>query len=159
MPTTFDVEGRRFSFRVACVALRNGQVLLHQPVGAGYWTLPGGRPELGEGSRNALIRELHEELHTEAEVDRLLWIVEAFFDFEGTAWHEVSLVFLCRLPPDSAAMVATKPFEDFEGGQRLLFDWVALDELPQRTVYPKFLAAGLRTLPTATLHVVEGDSG
>ncbi|HZQ61903.1 MAG TPA: Nudix family hydrolase [Casimicrobiaceae bacterium] len=50
----------------AVILKRDGQVLLAQrPVGkvyAGYWEFPGGKLEPGESPRDALDRELHEEL-------------------------------------------------------------------------------------------------
>jgi len=59
--------GRPLTRVAAAVILRgDGQVLLAQrPAGkayAGYWEFPGGKLEVGETPRDALVRELHEEL-------------------------------------------------------------------------------------------------
>ena len=62
---------------VACgVLVRDGSVLLAQrPVGkvaAGYWEFPGGKIEPGETTRQALERELHEELGVDVRAARPL---------------------------------------------------------------------------------------
>lgn len=62
---------------VACgVLVRGGRVLLAQrpagKVAAGYWEFPGGKIEPGETTRQALERELHEELGVEVRAARPL---------------------------------------------------------------------------------------
>ena len=66
----------------AAVVLRpDGTVLLAQrPEGkayAGYWEFPGGKLEPGESPRQALVRELHEELGL-AVVDAAPWFIQCF---------------------------------------------------------------------------------
>jgi len=56
----------------AGVLLENGRVLLTQRKAgshlAGTWELPGGKVELGEDPRDALVRELREEIGIEVDV-------------------------------------------------------------------------------------------
>jgi 8-oxo-dGTP diphosphatase len=66
----------------AAVILRpDGQVLLAQrPDGkayAGYWEFPGGKLEPGETPRDALVRELHEELGLEVR-DAAPWLTQRY---------------------------------------------------------------------------------
>lgn len=49
-----------------------------------YYAIPGGGIEAGEGSEQAVIRELHEELLVSARVERYLGVVR----LEGEAWGE-----------------------------------------------------------------------
>ena len=60
---------RRRIHVVAALIERDGLILVGQrPEGthlAGLWEFPGGKPELGETSEQALARELHEELGIE----------------------------------------------------------------------------------------------
>ena len=60
-----SVETMEFVAVVAGVIWRNGRFIATQRVRgkhAGFWEFPGGKVDPGESHRNALIRELHEEL-------------------------------------------------------------------------------------------------
>jgi ADP-ribose pyrophosphatase YjhB (NUDIX family) len=76
---SFDSGGNRFNFRAAGVAARpsDGRFLLHRTVRDPFWTLPGGRCELGETGAEALAREMREELGVAVQVGRLLFVLMA----------------------------------------------------------------------------------
>ena len=74
-----DIGDTRFSFRVAGVAYGPSGVLLQRVAGSDHWLLPGGRVEMLEPSREALAREIQEELGARPRVGLLLWIIESFF--------------------------------------------------------------------------------
>jgi ADP-ribose pyrophosphatase YjhB (NUDIX family) len=181
----FDAGRVRFSFRVTGVAVRDGRVLLQhirqpvrrQPAGEvalpgervpsrqveidDFWCLPGGRAELLEPAADTLRREMREELGVAVGVERLLWVVENFFDHDGRAYHELGLYFAMALPPDAGLHARTGPFagdEAFhEGGIALVFQWQPLDRLGGLALYPTFLRQALRALPATTAHLVHRD--
>ena len=154
----FDHGNRRFNYRVVGVAIHNDVVLLHRIDRDPFWTLPGGRPEHGETAEQTIRREMFEEIETQVVVERLLWVVENFFDYDGLSYHELSLYFLVRFRPDSMRL-RTETFEGADANVPLKFRWVpatreALSALPLR---PTFLYEGLIDLPQATTHVVQRD--
>lgn len=69
----------------------------HAPF-ADYWSLPGGRVEMGEPVRAAALRELEEETGVRAEIVRLLDVVDIIHrDPDGTITaHYVLTVFAAR---------------------------------------------------------------
>ncbi len=108
------VEAVKPVLAVACgVLVRDGRVLLAQrPVGkvaAGSWEFPGGKIEPGETTRQALERELHEELGVEVRAARPLirfrheytnrtvlldtWLIDGF-DGEPHGREEQALVWV-----------------------------------------------------------------
>ena len=152
----FDVEGTRFNYRVAGIALRDQQVLLHRFEGHGHWFLPGGRVEMGETSREGLQREMQEELQEEVRVGRLLWVAESFFDgIEGKNYHELGLYYVMDFAPESPIYQAKEPFFRLERQKRVTFRWFSLTELEQITFYPSFLTQGLQDVPEQTVHVLD----
>ena len=161
---SFEREGIRFNYRTVGVCVEDGWVLLHRAERDDFWSLPGGRVEMGEESAGALRRELREELGEEsaAEVGRLLWVVENFFALDGTPHLELGLYYAITLPPGSAWRDTTREHagieDDLEGPLRLIFRWfplAALDDLP---LYPAFLRAALPRLPAQTERIVNRDA-
>ena len=76
----------------------NGHILLARKRGRDYAYLPGGHVEHGEGVRQALRREIQEEIGGEVEVGRFVAALEHSYEKEGQlARHEVNFVFLGRL--------------------------------------------------------------
>ena len=84
----FGDEERQFLYRTAAVAL-NGDLVLLQRIGdAKFWCLPGGRMEMGETAESGLKRELREETGFDADVGRLLWVIENFYGQGSVRLHE-----------------------------------------------------------------------
>jgi 8-oxo-dGTP pyrophosphatase MutT (NUDIX family) len=149
----------RFVYRVAGVAVHRDRVLLHRAADDNFWALPGGRGEMMEPSPETLRREMREELSADVAVDRLLWVVENFFDYTGKTCHELGLYFLMTFPLDSPVWARGEAFEGqelFPDGRRLTlyFQWFPLASLEALTVVPSFLPAGLRQLPLTPQHII-----
>lgn len=64
------------------------------------WEFPGGKIEPGETPREALVREIWEELDTEIEAGELLYTVE--YDYPG--WHLSMDCFLCEIKSGSLVL-------------------------------------------------------
>lgn len=162
---TFDHNNSRFTYRVAGVALHEGRVLLNTVQGFDFWFLPGGRCELREAATEALMREMREEMGVEIGIERLLWVVENFFEFQGVVNHELGLYFLMSLPHDSGLCDAMEPFAGTEwlaGPEQsieLIFQWHRLDALEQLPLFPAFLRRTLQAIPATVEHIVHRDNG
>ena len=154
----FDQGNRRFNYRVVGVAIHTDTVLLHRADHEPFWTLPGGRAEHGETAEETIKREMREELATEVDVVRLLWLVENFFDHEGLHYHEIALYFLLRLPPGSAPL-SVEAFTSSDAGVPLKFRWFPIlrQELARLPLLPGFLPEALTDLPTSVVHIVQHD--
>lgn len=155
----FDEGNRRFNYRIVGVAIHHDSVLLHRAPSEPFWTLPGGRAEHGETAEQTIRREMFEELDTDVQVDRLLWVVENFFDYDGWSYHELALYFLIRFPPGSAPL-AGEAFDRMDAGVPLRFRWFPLrrEELVELPLLPAFLPQGLTDLPRSVVHLVQRDA-
>ncbi|MFP4343737.1 MAG: NUDIX hydrolase [Anaerolineales bacterium] len=156
---TFTQGKTTFIYRAAAVALSEGQVLLHRSERDDFWSLPGGRVEFGEPAELAIRRELREELGVETRTERLLWVVEQFFEIEDERYHELGLYFLISLPPSLAPTRMPVPCYGDEAGLRLSFRWFMLETLPGLPIKPAFLKTRLSSLPKSTAHLVMGAPG
>ncbi len=151
---TFDLPGGRFTYRVAGIAIHDGQALLHRAVSDDFWSLPGGRCMAREPSTAALTREMREELGVNVQVERLLWVAENFFTLDGVICHEVGLYYRMELPDDAPQLDPYQSFSGQEGALELIFRWFPLSELGKIRLYPMFLRAGLQAIPDAIQHII-----
>ena len=95
------------------VCIREGRLLLCRAQGGDTTYLPGGHIEFGETGRQALVREVKEELGLDAQTGRFLGVVENSFMQHGRPHAEINLVYELTLPPD-AETVAREGWIEFE---------------------------------------------
>ena len=155
---TFDLPTARFSYRVAGIFWHDEHVLLCTVEGLDFWFMPGGRCEAGERSADAVRREIREELGVDAQIERLVWVVETFFTHAGTSHHEIGLYYLMDVPLGSPLRNVTEEFFGVEQGLRLTCRWFPLDQLEHTPIYPVFLRTALQHIPTTIQHIVNVDS-
>lgn len=90
---TIDLGEQVLNCRTAGIIVKDNHVLMHKNKKDSFWTLIGGRIQLGEDSAQAVEREFEEELGISAKADRLLWSVENFFIYKGRSYHEYSFIY------------------------------------------------------------------
>ncbi|OJV13411.1 MAG: NUDIX hydrolase [Dyadobacter sp. 50-39] len=142
------IDGALFNYRVAGVALLNGKVLLHKTPSDNYWTLPGGRCELFEFSKDTLQREMKEETGMDAEAGEMLWVSENFFLYNGDKYHEVGFYFAMQIQN----LPHQNDFLGSEGQEELLFHWHDVADLHSIRIYPEFLSEALAKNPLEKGH-------
>ena len=154
---TFDKDNIKFTYRIVGVIIHDGHVLLQHAEQEGFYFLTGGRAELREAASETIKREMREELGIDVQVERLLWVIENFFEFAGTLMHELGLYFLLSVPPDAYILNTTQRIVRTEAGGELVFQWYPIDQLAAAPLYPTFLQEALKELPEATQHIVHRD--
>ena len=166
---TFEKDGKVFSYRVAGVAIYNNKLLIHRSIIDDFWSLPGGRCEFLEISRDTLIREMKEELGVEIKIIRPLYFVENFFNFEGKEFHEISIFYLMLFHPNSSLVFTNDIFYGKESGlgfendslygkeYKLIFKWVNLNQLEELRLYPLFLRKSLKDIKNYPEHIINRD--
>ncbi len=138
-------SGERTHVAAAVVVDAEGRILIarrpnhvHQ---GGLWEFPGGKVELGESAYQALVRELHEEVHLDVEHARPL--IRIPYDY-----------------PDKAVLLDVWRVERFGGdasgreGQPVR--WVSREELPQYR-FPAANAPIVAAARLPDLYLITGD--
>lgn len=131
----------------------DGHLLLCHGKKAALTYLPGGHVEFRETARQALVREIREELGRDSEAGRFLGCCEHAFIQKGEPHAEINLVFELHIP----GLKAGGPVDAAESW--IGFQWQPLDRLAESALEP----APLRALIAAWLqkpggHFVSGEA-
>lgn len=142
----FDHADARFSYRISALILSadGRRALLQCPVGTADYAFIGGHVAFGETAQDTLVREIREELHTDAVIGSLAAVGEVFIDWGHTPdgaprhCHQIGLYF--RAAVDEKQLPAGDRFFGFDeaGGEKFSIEylWVPLNEVKAITVYP-----------------------
>ena len=140
---TFDGNFGKFNVRVAVLVEHNDR-LLTQNEGESYWLI-GGRAHFGEDSKQAILREIAEELcYVPSEKDKLSlnFICENFFMWDKTPCHEI--LFIYRLILSDESELLRKDCFKCGDNSRFIEKWVDFDELKNTSLVPKFIPEYIR---------------
>lgn len=150
---------RRFRVRVVAAIIHEGRVLLQTFADHDdFWVLPGGNAEVKEPTLDGVIREMKEELGEDIRVERLLWVVDNFFRFGLSDWHEIGLYWLASLTPDSPLLQLDSFPGEERPGVKFTCRWHDVDRLPSVRLLPSFLTEGLAALPESPQYLIHRDS-
>ena len=123
------MEEGRIRASTICV-IRHGDRILAAPGYAsskGVFYRPlGGEINFGEHSRQAIRRELHEEVRAEITDPRYLGVIENFYTYFDVPRHELVVVYEAELVDGSLYEMSS--MQGDEGGQAFRVEWVSLSE-------------------------------
>ena len=156
----FNHGNARFSYRISALIVQHGRVLLQCPVATQDYAFIGGHVALGETAKDTLIREIREEIHTDATIGNLAAVGEVFIDWgmlpDGTPrhCHQIGLYFHATV--DESQLPQTDRFFGYDeaGGEKYSIEyiWVPLEKLNHITVYPPEVAAHILSGSKDVLH-------
>lgn len=135
---------------VAVNADRTAHAVSHNPPTRenpdGYHRLIGGSVEFGESHRDAILREVREELDAEISDLTHLGAVENIFEIDGSPGHEIVFVYSGTLIPEPAASGATLSESD---GTVMPVVWRSFDDAVEGLpLYPASAVLWLETVRT-----------
>ncbi|MDR6103158.1 8-oxo-dGTP pyrophosphatase MutT (NUDIX family) [Agrobacterium larrymoorei] len=149
-----------FSFRVAALIFHEAYLLVNRSVVDRYWALPGGRAEIGESTEETILREIEEELHVKASIERLVWSAENFFAYGDYQAHEMAFYYQIRLE-EAFPFHENDIIHRVADGGEVEFRWLpaTVKALRENDLRPAFIADSIETLPERHQHVIvrEGE--
>lgn len=154
---SFDTAAGHFHLRAVAVCWHDDYLLVHQAVGDTFWSLPGGRVDLGESSALALVREMREELLVTAHVGALLATIEVIDQRpQGGFFHEVGFYYAVTMPD---LVWQEAPFRGPEVQNPVDFWWCPRAQLADVVMLPQCVKTVFAHEDRVYRHIVEHGSG
>lgn len=94
----------KFDTRACGLLKREGKLLVSTEVD-GTQTLSGGAIKIGETSEITVVREFKEETNLNVQVEKLVAIVENFFNFEGKPYQQIIFVYELSLADEESEIM------------------------------------------------------
>lgn len=147
----FNLDGWMVNLRVAAVVTRGEDVLMCRGKTESWWFLPGGRVKTGESSREALTRELREEIGDAFRIRRPIICSENFFGLHDTPFHEVCTYYEVEWLGGNALVQ--------EEGRSEVFQWIPRAEVMATDLKPEFLKRYILNPPLQLGLVINKEDG
>ena len=144
--------GLKFSVRVAVLCVRAGRLLVNAQHHQHFAFVPGGALMTDEDVYACAAREWREETGTPPGPLRLVGVVENFFGPPDARQHEIGFYFHMEAPPE----LPDAPFTVLDNAE-VFTEWVALDRIAARPVYPSVVAELLDAAPGEIRHIVNRE--
>jgi 8-oxo-dGTP pyrophosphatase MutT (NUDIX family) len=137
----FEKDNYVFNYRVAAVIRRGDKILVQEHKEVSYYSLLGGRCEMGEDSVSAVKREIKEETGLDISVDKTLAVIENFFvnSYNNKTYHEMFIAFDASF--DDKSIYDLEEVNNAEEGlkDKVKFVWKSIYELSNLEFKPEVL--------------------
>ena len=151
----FKIKDGMFNSRVVGVCIKENKIFLSKLKSDDYWTFIGGKVQFGESSDMAVLREFREETGAELQVDRMLAIIENFFELDGQSWHQYIFFYLLR--DDNDELKSFEGEKVVEDNADAIYRWFELSELQDIMIKPECSKTILHELSANIQHYINRD--
>ena len=143
MVITIKNEESRFGVRVAAIIFNHDMtnIFMQKQFEHDYYMFPGGRLEINEDAKKAILRELSEELGINEDA-KLKFIAESFIQFPNNKkYHEIGFYFIVRIEEGKYNYTLNGAYGslDEQNDGKSEFSWIKIDELNNYNIIPKFI--------------------
>lgn len=145
-----------FNCRVNGVCIKENKILLSKLRTDKYWTFVGGKVQFNESTDSAVLREFKEEVGVELQIEKLLALIENFFDMQGKLWHQY--IFFYQLKDDDDMLKYFEGEQEVLDNKNAIYRWFDLDELADLPIRPECSIEILKNRSSGIQHYIEHDS-
>ncbi len=140
------VDDTKLNIRVGVILKYQEKVLLELSKVGSNSVIPGGRVRINEKTREALVREVKEEMAYNLDIEKLkfLEVIENFFIYEGMKVHE--LFFVYQYPVNEKEYQSLINIKDNQDSQNTYFAFITMDELDKVDLLPVKIIDIIKTL-------------
>ena len=136
MDLKIKTEAEEFHVRTCGIIKQENKFLIMRVNKTSYFHIPGGHIEIGEDSKQAVIREIKEEIGCDVKEAKLFSIEENFWTRNNKKCHGIEFYYIIK-PKQQLQMQDCEKIENDKGEEKLLhFKWVTLEEIKEIDLRP-----------------------
>ena len=136
MDLKIKTETEEFHGRTCGIIKQENKFLIMRVNKTPYYHIPGGHIEIGEDSKQAVIREIKEEIGCDVKEAKLFSIEENFWTRNNKKCHGIEFYYIIK-PKQQLQMQDCEKIENDKGEEKLLhFKWVTLEEIKEIDLRP-----------------------
>lgn len=136
MDLKIKTENEEFHGRTCGIIKQENKFLIMRVNKTSYYHIPGGHIEIGENSKQAVIREIKEEIGCDVKKANLFAIQENFWTRKNKECHGIEFYYIIK-PAQHLQMKNHEEIEIDKGEEKLLeFKWVTSAELKDIDLRP-----------------------
>ena len=152
----YKTDDGYFNCRVVGVCVKNNKVFLSKLKEDEYWTFIGGKSEFGEATDEAIIREYKEETGATLQINRLLSVIENFFEMDNSNWHQ--LIFFYLLNDDNNELEDFDGYKEVNDNSNAIYQWINLKQIDSLNIKPNCAQQILKEFPQNIVHYINRDN-
>ena len=141
MDIRVECDDGAFKLRACGVFVKDGKMLVDKSRRFDGHIFLGGHIEVGENSRDAIIREAKEEMGIDVEIDKLICISENIYPIANSnrVAHEIAYYYLLKTDID---IIDGFEFKEIDKGVEIThrYNWIDLKDCEKNNVRPNWLA-------------------
>lgn len=130
-----DIDGIRLNVRTGVIMRFKDKVVIEISTVGRNSVVPGGRIHINENSKDALVREIYEEMNFKIEKDRLkqIKVFENFFNYDNKDVHEIYFLYEYVLSEKDLEVLK---FEQNKDNDTTYFTLVSNEDLEKFNLLP-----------------------
>ena len=152
----FQEEHKRFNCRVNGICIKDNKIFLSKLKNDNYWTFVGGKVAFGESTASAVLREYEEEVGVRLQIDKMIALIENFFDLQDYSWHQY--IFFYQLRDDNNALQFFEGEREVEDNKDAIYRWFDLSEIPNVPIKPDCSIEILKNIDSNIQHHVNREN-
>ena len=152
----FQEEHKRFNCRVNGICIKDNKIFLSKLKNDKYWTFVGGKVTFGESTDCAILREYEEEVGVRLQIDKMIALIENFFDLQDYSWHQYIFFYLLR--DDNNALEFFEGEREIEDNKDAIYRWFDLTEISDVPIKPDCSREILRSISSQIQHYINRDN-
>ena len=143
MVITIKGDDSRFGVRVAAIIYNKdkSKVFMQRQESRNFYMFPGGRLEIHEDAKTAIMRELDEELGIKEDDIFLKYISENFISFPNKKYHEIGFYFITKIDEQKYKYSLNDEYDslDEQNDGKSKFRWISLEEIDNISIMPCYM--------------------